>query len=551
MNRRSALVALAALVRLPALAAQRLSSLSGTLELPRDAVVPWPGGRQPARGWPVSTPAEQGVDPLPLAELFDFIVEHRKHVNSLLIVRHGFLIVEAYVAPYSAERTHHLYSATKSIVSLLVGLALDDGFLDHLDQPLLELLPATAADGESLDPRVRAITLRHALTMTTGLEWGESRFPYGDARNPVQRMQRAEDWVAFVLGCRVTSEPGTHFEYNSGVSHVLAAVVQHRVGMPLAAYARRRLFEPLDVTDTRWLTDPKGINIGGWGLYLKPGDMARIGAMLLHGGRWHDRQVVSERWVRESTSARVRVLSSSSARFRVLDSLYRLTRRAARPVALDYGYHWWLPEFGGYAALGSAGQAIFVLPAHDAVVVMTGGLEARDVFLRETLVRDFVLPALHPPRMPQDVAARSARLRASLQRARAGPDGAAAVQTHGSHGGEGRTYRFPSNAAGLSSLRLDAGSAGEATLAVEMGGSEHVLAVGVDGRYRDNRLDAVNTLALQGGWSDDRTFHLQWCWIATGERLEITLAFEGDSLTFLALGAIDGRKRRMIGRAAP
>ena len=167
--------------------------------------------------------------------MLEFIARHDSTINGLLVLRDESVVLESYRCPYRAETLHHLYSATKSLVSALIGIAINDGCIRDVDQPIVDLLPAHARPLR--DPRTRAITVRHALTMTTGLDWAEARSSYANPRNPVQEMQRAPDWVRYVLDRRVVAAPGEQLNYNSGASHLLAAALQSSTGMSVASFA--------------------------------------------------------------------------------------------------------------------------------------------------------------------------------------------------------------------------------------------------------------------------------------------------------------------------
>ena len=314
----------------------------------------------PSPDWPVSTPAEQGLDPAILDDMLAHVAETRLNLHSLLIIRHGAIVLEQYFGSYDRNDRHDLYSVTKSFTSTLVGIAIDQGKLAGLDRPAREYFPALVFANPS--PEKDAIRLADLLTMTAGLDWVEADASY-------RAMYRSPDWVKWVLDLPMADPPGQAFRYCSGCSHVLSAVVTTVTGAQGTAFAKQVLFAPLGIRAFHWETTPAGVPIGGWGLSLTPRDMARLGYLYLHGGRWEDQQVVSAAWVQAAT-----------------------TRQVDTGGRLGYGYQWWTyPTQHGYAALGRDGQMVLVLPDLDLIVVTTAQINGHDPIFQ--LVDDYIIPA--------------------------------------------------------------------------------------------------------------------------------------------------------------
>jgi CubicO group peptidase (beta-lactamase class C family) len=169
----------------------------------------------------------------------------------------------------------------------------------------------------------------------------------------------------------MVAAPGSRFNYCSGCSHVLSAIVQGQTRMNTRDFAQRELFAALGIRDFAWDTDATGIPIGGWGLQLTPRDMAKLGYLYLHDGQWDGRQVISAAWVRAATA-----------------------RHTATDDLLGYGYQWWTyPTFGAYTALGRDGQTIFVVPDLDLVIVTTGAIKGHEAIF--SLIETYIVPAVH------------------------------------------------------------------------------------------------------------------------------------------------------------
>jgi len=340
----------------------------------------------------VSSPELQGMNAERLAAMLRFIDRDGRRLGSVLVVRNGCIVVEAYFDPFTRETGHHVYSVTKSIVSLLIGIAIDDGAIRSVDQRVLDFLPEMT--DVNRDPRTHAMTVEHLLTMKTGLRWNETKAAYGTPRNVVEQMKCSPDWVRFVLSQPFASRPGQRFAYNSGASHLLSAIIARQTGMSASAYAIKQLFQPLGITSCHWTQDPAGITTGGWGLHLTARDMAKIGQLLLSRGAWSGMQVVAAKWIDESVQKRAVVISKWDPRFRLAVPLWWLLGHDCLPLTqMDYGYHWWIPPVGGFAARGYGGQSICVLPRWNLVVVTAGALGAKGAYLPEKLMRSFVIPS--------------------------------------------------------------------------------------------------------------------------------------------------------------
>ena len=297
-----------------------------------------------ADGWELSTPEAEGLDPDRIDKVYQklFSEDAFPTVRSLLVVRHGKLVAEGYSRDSrDLDRLHNLQSATKSITSMLVGAALGEGALTTVDEPLFQLMP----DYFDSDVRKRAITIRDVLTMKTGLE-------FDDDVDTAPLIYSGGSSVQQVLWRRLVAEPGSRFYYHSGNPQLLAGLVREVAGATLAQYAQDHLFGPLGITRYQWEHHADGLSFGGFGLWLRPRDMARIGLLMLRGGAWEGRQLVPRSWIQEST----RVHANG-----------------------NYGYYWWIMEGERrYRAGGDGGQIIYVDEVNDLVIVVTGDPACKD-----------------------------------------------------------------------------------------------------------------------------------------------------------------------------
>lgn len=316
--------------------------------------------------WPTANPADEGVNPQRLTAAYARAAEIQ-NLHSLLVVRHGKLVGEAYFNGYDASMANCLKSVSKSLLSALYGQAIEDGYLRGLEQPVSAHLPGYYRS--PAEPRLARTTIQHLLTMTGGQSWDEDTH--------IGPMAVSPDWVGHVAGLPFVAEPGARWNYNTGLTHVASALLTAATGMPTHAYAEKRLFEPLGISVTRWDRDTHGRDFGGAEVWMRPRDMARFGELYLRGGEIDGRRIVPAGWVSYST------------------------RSLVQAGNYTYGAWWWRRAFAGhetYFAWGYGGQFIFVVPDLDLVVVTTSawfrGRSAATNGPVFALLEEHILPAV-------------------------------------------------------------------------------------------------------------------------------------------------------------
>jgi len=342
-------------------------------------------------GWQIATPQRQGLDAGPLCDIgprFEGWKEANAH--AVLVLRHGKLVYERYFAgedqewgkwsagaiQHSAARKHDVRSISKSVVSLLVGAAVDRGWLS-IDQSVLAFFPEYA---DLRTPMKDRITVRHLLTMSSGLAWDES-LPYADRRNSETAMNLAPDAVRYVLEQPMwRSAPGENYNYSGGSAVVLAAILQKvSGGMDITMLSKTLLFDPLGIADFEWAVWNDRPVIAS-GLRLRARDLAKIGQLVLDKGRWQGRQIIPETWIAESTAPQI---NGQSPFF--------------------YGYQWWLgrsllhgSQVDWVAGLGEGSQRLYIIPEFRIVVVLNFGLYGRGLqaYVGPSILNTHVLPAV-------------------------------------------------------------------------------------------------------------------------------------------------------------
>jgi CubicO group peptidase (beta-lactamase class C family) len=316
----------------------------------------------PAATWRTARAADAGIDAVRLENLLKRIRSKQyADVHGLVIVKNGYVVAEEYFNGSSAQQVHEMQSVTKSVTSLVMGIAIDQGRFNITDK-LLGFFPEYT-DIRNLDDRKRAVTLGDALSMRSGIDFYEDPYP----GSPLDQLNSSHgDWLRIVLDEPMNAAPGELWQYNSGVVISLGGVIYNSTHLNADDFARQNLFDPIGVGQTFWYKgQPNDLPHMGGGLNLRAMDLARIGYLVLRKGRWGDRQIVSEQWIASSTSHVVR------------------NPRTFGSHPTDYGYLWWLMPLDGsrsdgwdsdiITASGAKGQWLFIVPKYDMVVAVTSG----------------------------------------------------------------------------------------------------------------------------------------------------------------------------------
>lgn len=328
--------------------------------------------------WEVSTPAAQNLDENVIEDAF-VQAEQTGFMNSLLIVRHGYLVSERYFRGFEVTDAQDVMSVSKSFISSLVGLALHHGYLDSLGQKMMDFFPEYQAPG--LDPRKSQITLGHLITMRAGFD--NSIEDYDVNWN---RWVSSTDWIGYAIQLPLLYDPGSRFAYITAETHLLSAILTRATGMSTFDFAQKYLFVPLKIRIDRWERDPRGNYIGGMRMHFTPRSIARFGYLYLREGNVGGDQVIPLQWVRESLTYH----TSGKGGWGELRNI-------------GYGYLWWLGEIGEhecFIALGYAGQFIIVFPELQLIVVTTSDYHCnKDTADRQeravlSICANYILPAV-------------------------------------------------------------------------------------------------------------------------------------------------------------
>ncbi len=312
-------------------------------------------------GWAISSLSAEGIDTLKICNLMYDIYSEYSFMHSIILVKNGKLIFEEYFNGYSKYSKHHLQSATKSFTSALIGIAIDKGYIDHVDTQIFNFFPEY---GHLIDSLKSKINLHHVLSMTAGLQWNEHQVPYSSPSND-NYIGHNTNYIEYVLSKPVVSEAGTSFNYNSGCSVLLGGIIEYATETNVETFANQELFSPLGITYVHWdkLTLTNDLAGTHGMLHMRTRDMAKFGQLFLNGGEWNGVEIISQNWTIESTKSHI--------------------TKPAGYKPTQYGYQWHVGEllanpgmfnekaYHTFCALGGGGQFIIILPEVEMVIVTT------------------------------------------------------------------------------------------------------------------------------------------------------------------------------------
>jgi CubicO group peptidase (beta-lactamase class C family) len=462
----------------------------------------------PTATWRTASPESQGLDSAVLAEALDHMRAQRIPAHSFLIVRNGVMVLEAYFAPYHGREVHDVASVTKSFTSAAVGIAIEKGFLKGVDQKVLPILSSQSLS----DPRKENLNIRHLLTMASGFDCDTE-----GGEKALAAMRRSKDWTAFVLGLPMRADPGAQYAYCSCNTHLLSSLVTAATGESLLRFAQKNLFQPIGIKDVIWPSNSNGLTHGWGDLHLHPRDMARFGLLYLHNGKWGNRQIVPESWVRESSRAIMTV----------------------RP-GVGYGYSWWIntarPPI--FEAVGRGGQRISVLPKEKMVLVFTGGGSDSDQ------IAPFLFRAIRSDTtIPENPAGQRRLKQALLRSSNSIPEPRNVRTPKLAQRVSGATFSLSANPLDLRSMQLDFKKKNEAAVTLQFDGAKWIAPVGLDGKRRFAPVGPYGlVVGTVGRWLSDSEFLLDVDTVANVNHFGFNIRFDGDRV-HLRMNEITGEMK--------
>lgn len=478
----------------------------------------------PTNGWRESSPEQQGLDSHKLAAALEEIREKRLPVHSVLVIRNGYIVLDASFFPYEQSTPHDIASCTKSVTTTLVGVAIQDKKIHGTDDLVLRYFPESHP--KNLDEGKSRMTIADVLSMRSGLQC-----EYKGGEPTLQEMRSTSDWAQFMLDRPMAHAPGKEFVYCSGGMHLLSSIIVRATGSASTEqYANEHLFGPLGIGEHIWPADPQGVNYGWGDLHLSPKDLAKIGFLYLHDGMWDGKRILPEQFVSDATSP--------------------LTKT---PFGDDYGFGWWISptqHANEFMAVGRGGQRMTVLRRFNAIIVVTGGGDfdpGKDVnpALGHAVVSDHAVP---------ENPAALAELRAEIAKVEKSPDSPSPVPALPviAQQVSGLVYQMEPNPMGLSRLQVDLRSAPPLLSLVFQDGRKEQHEIGLDGVFRISNGGFLGLpVAARARWEGADTLALEYDTIANINAYKLRLTFKANDLAVEAMEATRSAKVVFQGHVLP
>ncbi len=451
--------------------------------------------------WKTSTPEAQGIDSQVLVKMLQKIQTGTIRLHSLILIRNDRLVLECYLQPYSRETLHNFKSASKSVLSALVGIAFQQGLIDSLNHPVLNYFPQYAAADSEV--RKKQIRIFHLLTMTAGFELDEN--------GPISTdIRQTKNWTQAILAQPLTANPGQQFNYTSWQSHLMAGILTQTAGQSLNEFAKKFLFDPLEIRNLHWAKSPEGTYMGGDDLWLTPMDLAKLGVLYLNHGQWQGQSIIPAGWVKNSTENQLAPLGILNAKA---------------------GYWWWLGYPGWQVVVGAGGQAL-MLNSDRKLVLVTTMAEASAHY---SLLVDFIGPAIKSDSaLPENPTACTALQQ--LVQALENPEPRPTPVPELAYSLSGTKYHLADNPLKFNSLIFNFKTGGKCQITYGTPTGEIKLQVGLDGIYRVTDTGKFgarpdhNQIALRGRWRDDTCFLLDYHELGTPSESRFEFQFQNTSI---------------------
>ncbi len=322
----------------------------------------------PTNEWRYCNPEEVGVNINALLEAHKYVSNSDFGTNGYMIIKDGYIVAEDYFNGLTLEVKHASYSIAKSITSAIIGIAIDQGYIESVEDKFSDYF--TELNNGNTQQWKKDLKVSHVLTMTSGIDWAEE----GIFSNDIIQMSRSEDYLEYVMNKPLNNKPGTDWSYNSGESMYLSGLINLTTGKNMLQFAEENLLNPIGICNINWIADSKNHTVAGWGINATMHDFARFGYLFLNNGNWDGSQIISKEWIKESTS----------------------------PFSNDYpfyGYLWWIGEDAFfestidlpddlYMAIGAFGQYLIIIPSENLIIARLGqDLYSRNSWKPEEFIR--------------------------------------------------------------------------------------------------------------------------------------------------------------------
>ena len=416
--------------------------------------------------WKVSSMEEQGMNSMTFINGIKRLKQDSTKIHSLLVIRNNHIVADAYFYPFRKNYVHDLASVTKSVTSLLIGIAIDKGFIKNEDQLVYTYFPEITVKNDTL----KTLKIKDLLNMSSGLKCS-----WNNGEKELKQMNESEDWVRFMFSLPFETIPGKKFSYCSGNFYLLAEILQRTTKMTSLDFAKKFLFQSLDFGDTFWLKNNQGVNHGWGDLYISAYDMAKIGCLILNDGKWNDKQLISKEWLEK------------------IKPLYKVQKTES------YGYGWWLDSENPdeIQAVGRGGQRLFIFKERNMVIAMTGGgFEAGDI-------DNLVLESINSFEKDKNYSTQLENLINTLQY----PDAknTAISKDNFSINNLNKSYHFERNELKLNDIRFEQRDKHYYFIINFLDGTKEEHLIGIDNQYNISKECVLGLpLAIKGFWDNDK-----------------------------------------------
>lgn len=459
--------------------------------------------------WKIAAPEAQGMNSLTLSNGIEALQRAGTNIHSLLIIRNNQVVLDAAFYPYRQQYAHDLASVTKSVTSLLIGIAIDKGLISSEHDTVMKYFPEYTIKNDTL----KLLTIKDLLNMASGFQCS-----WANREKELGQMQQQADWAGFMLDLPFSSKPGEKFAYCSGNFYLLAEILQRATKMKCHDFAKKYLFSVLQFDTTYWDENKNGVNHGWGDLYMRPYDLAKLGSLLLNEGKWNGKQVVSAKWIQN------------------IQPLHYVHNTES------YGYGWWLDSENPneIQAMGRGGQRMFVLKDKNVVIVATGG--GFDAGEMDNLVVNAM--AAYKPNENH-----YAELQQRVKQIQL-PDTGSSKQSNFTTAMLNKTFRLEKNDLEITAFRFEKGSADYYLILDLEDGGKQKLAMGMNNRYVISHEHLFGLpVALRSYWDRD-TLHVEYNSMASINLYKFTFVFNNDSVAFKAEDITNKRKVSQTARAA-
>ena len=458
--------------------------------------------------WKTAEPEAQGMNSLTLSNGIKELQQAGTNIHSLLIIRNNHVVLDAAFYPYRQQYAHDIASVTKSVMSLLIGIAIDKGFIRSEQDTVMNYFPGHTIKNSAL----KILTIKNLVNMASGFQCSSA-----NREKELEQMQDQADWAGFMLDLPFSSKPGEKFSYCSGNFYLLAEILQRATKMKCHDFARRYLFDVLQFGTTYWDENKKGVNHGWGDLYMRPYDLAKIGSLILQEGKWNGKQVVSAGWIQK------------------IQPLYYIHGTES------YGYGWWLDSESPdeIQAMGRGGQRMFVLKDKNVIIVTTGG--GFDAGEMDNLVVNAIAAYQPDENHYAELLQRVKQIQL--------PDTGSSQENNFSAGMLNKTFHLEKNDLEITAFRFEKGSTDYyLILDIEDGGKQK-LAMGMGNRYVISREHLFGLpVALRSSWKKDKLL-VEYNSLSNINLYRFTFVFDNDSVDFKAEDLTNRRNISLKARA--